>query len=205
MRIERFWRSIWLVQIFVRIGTPITGTAFRGDAFGGARDKGAQVGLPLRTEASIQYVACTADFKIAAVAAGRSVCIFDVVNHARIADLQARRLSSTRFRVSSDGQTPAVSSADEVLVWNLKSGDLRTRACQIANRNLTGQAWQEYVSHVDPMPGNLAFDREPFRPVSNGRNSVCGVQTAQTPLLASIWRPNQMPPSLVFSVRPICK
>jgi WD40 repeat protein len=106
---------------------------------------GIEQGLPFRTDASTQHVACSKDFQMVAVANGNSVSVFDTVKNIRISDpLTGPSSFFNSVTISEDGQNLAAASDDEVLVWTLKAEELARKACQIANRSLTLEEWRQY-------------------------------------------------------------
>jgi WD40 repeat protein len=122
-----------------------------------------EIGLPIQTGGGAQELTCSADFSMIATTFGTSVRLYDTKKQIRIGDeLPGPKASIYSFSMSQDGEILAASSQEEVLVWDLRSSELRARACKIASRNMTTGEWRQFVDDVIPCrricPSNVALN-----------------------------------------------
>lgn len=110
----------------------------------------AEFGLPVRTATGMPILACSADITTIFSVARRSVYVYNPSQTTISAVLLGPKAFLRSFTVSGDGQILAGASEDEIVVWDLTPERLRQRACDIANRNLTGKEWKQYVSAEIP-------------------------------------------------------
>ena len=121
-----------------------------------------EIGLPIRTATGMQVLACSSDLTTVSAVARRNVYVYNPNTNAMIAVLLGPKDFMRSFTISGDGQILAGASEDEIVVWDLRPERLRERACEIANRNLTGKEWKQYVSaeipcrQVCPLIGDAA-------------------------------------------------
>jgi WD40 repeat protein len=111
---------------------------------------GAEVGLPARTATGISTLACSANQSAAFSVARRNIYVFDPSRNAVNAVLLGPQDFLKLISVSDDSQLLIGATEGEVLVWDLRPDQLRRRACEVANRNLTGKEWRQYVSSAIP-------------------------------------------------------
>ena len=110
----------------------------------------AELGLPVRTATGMQILACSSDLTTVFSAARTTVYIYSPNSNTMNAVLLGPKDFMRSFTASGDGQILAGASEDEIVVWDLRPERLRQRACGIANRNLTGKEWKQYVSAEIP-------------------------------------------------------
>jgi WD40 repeat protein len=89
---------------------------------------------------------------LAAGSFNKSIVLWDVAARKPIGTALVGHTQQVRtVSFSNDGQTLASGSSDgKIILWDLRLGTWRSRACEIANRNLTAEEWNRYLGNEQP-------------------------------------------------------
>ena len=85
---------------------------------------------------------------LASASKDKSILLWDVATRVRLVQLQGHTAGVNSVAFSPNGQT-LVSGSDDtntnVILWDIAVENWQKRACQLANRNLTSDEWDEYM------------------------------------------------------------
>jgi WD40 repeat protein len=89
---------------------------------------------------------------LAAGSFNKSIVLWDVAARKPIGTALVGHTQQVRtVSFSNDGQTLASGSSDgKIILWDLRLETWRSRACEIANRNLTAEEWNRYLGNEQP-------------------------------------------------------